>query len=530
MDRNEFDAKEPCHAPSHLERIDQLRAGQHPREALQRGVAQDGALQPDRQPQRHPHQAAAGVGRRRHRGARTSRSSRATSSTRATYVVITDDELAALDPEAQPHRSTSRSSSTWSTSTRSTTTAPTTWPPTRPPKPYALLAEAMERAEQGRHRPVRDAHEAVPGRHPAERRQAAAVDDGLRRRGQRPGGDPRARRASTASSSPTKELAMAAPAGRLAVRRASMPTKFHDTYREGCSSSSTRKAAGRGGRDRRTAAPTAAEVIDLMAALEASVAAAKQARTRHPTARPMEADDETAETSAARRPLQDVRPEAGKKSARRRRPPRRRPSGAGQEGPGEGGTHPEVGLAPRPWRRRRPRSRSTATSSSCQQPRQGALPRDGVHQGRGDRLLRPHRPDHAAATWRPVRDPAALPERGRRRRRSSRSGARRTGRTSSRWRPGPATATGAIEYCGSTIGPPWSGRPTWPRSSCTRPWPGPTTSRPRPWWCSTSTREPRPPSPSARRWRSTSATCSTGSAWSCSPRRPAPRACSSTCR
>ena len=56
--------------PAHLERLDQLRAGQRAREALLRREPQVGQLQPDRQPHRQPHQVPEGVGRRRERGAR----------------------------------------------------------------------------------------------------------------------------------------------------------------------------------------------------------------------------------------------------------------------------------------------------------------------------------------------------------------------------------------------------------------------------------------------------------------------------
>jgi DNA end-binding protein Ku len=60
--------------------------------------------------------------------------------------------------------------------------------------------------------------------------------------------------------------------------------KFHDTYREAVLELIEKKASGE-----EVIAPAAAaepdKVVDLMAALEASVAAAKQARQRHPTGR-----------------------------------------------------------------------------------------------------------------------------------------------------------------------------------------------------------------------------------------------------
>ena len=62
------------------------------------------------------------------------------------------------------------------------------------------------------------------------------------------------------------------------------PDKFHDTYREAVLELIERKASGE-----EIVAPAAeaepAKVVDLMAALEASVAAAKDARKRHPTGR-----------------------------------------------------------------------------------------------------------------------------------------------------------------------------------------------------------------------------------------------------
>ena len=70
------------------------------------------------------------------------------------------------------------------------------------------------------------------------------------------------------------------------------PDKFHDTYREAVLELIDRKASG----DETVATPLSEDepdkVIDLMAALEASVAAAKQARGRHPTGRAAEADAE----------------------------------------------------------------------------------------------------------------------------------------------------------------------------------------------------------------------------------------------
>lgn len=63
------------------------------------------------------------------------------------------------------------------------------------------------------------------------------------------------------------------------------PSKYRDTYREAVLELIERKAAGETEIITAPAAPAAEKVIDLMAALEASVAAAKEARARHPSSR-----------------------------------------------------------------------------------------------------------------------------------------------------------------------------------------------------------------------------------------------------
>jgi DNA end-binding protein Ku len=72
------------------------------------------------------------------------------------------------------------------------------------------------------------------------------------------------------------------------------PEKYHDSYREALLELIEAKATG----EQVTVeaeAPRQDTVVDLMAALEASVAAAKEARKRHPTARPVEHRDGAAE-------------------------------------------------------------------------------------------------------------------------------------------------------------------------------------------------------------------------------------------
>ena len=120
-------------ATSDLERSDQLRPGEHPGQALQRGLAQDRALPPDRRRVGPAHPAEArepGLGRGgplreprqglRDRPRPLRDRSRPRSSTRSR-------------PRRRA-RSTSRTSWTSTRSTRSSTTTPTTWCPTRAPR------------------------------------------------------------------------------------------------------------------------------------------------------------------------------------------------------------------------------------------------------------------------------------------------------------------------------------------------------------------------------------------------------------
>jgi DNA end-binding protein Ku len=110
---------------------------------------------------------------------------------------------------------------------------------------------------------------------------------------------------------PEKELAMAA---QLIESLASdfEPDKFHDTYREAVLELIEKKASGE-----EIIAPAAeeepAKVVDLMAALEASVAAAKDARKRHPTGR--EGDGAAADGEAPPKRARATKKKAAAKSA-----------------------------------------------------------------------------------------------------------------------------------------------------------------------------------------------------------------------
>ncbi len=81
------------------------------------------------------------------------------------------------------------------------------------------------------------------------------------------------------------------------------PEKHSDTYRNAVMELIERKAAGETDLVPVATAPSNDKVIDLLAALEASVKAAKDARTRHPAARADHAsDDEAADAEVAAKP------------------------------------------------------------------------------------------------------------------------------------------------------------------------------------------------------------------------------------
>ena len=97
-----------------------------------------------------------------------------------------------------------------------------------------------------------------------------------------------------------KELAMAAPARRVARRRLRARAASRTPTARPCSSSSRRRRRAR--RSWRTVSQIQPDkVVDLMAALEASVAAAKEARKRHPTAHEADADTRAPAAKKARK-------------------------------------------------------------------------------------------------------------------------------------------------------------------------------------------------------------------------------------
>ena len=132
------------------------------------------------------------------------------------------------------------------------------------------------------------------------------------------------------------------------------PDQYHDTHREQVLDLIERKAAGEE-IIAAPAAPAAEKVVDLMAALEASVAAAKESRKRHPTNR---SSDEVAAES--RRP------------SRRPSPSARPPASASRP-------EPRWPMADEP---RRPPSSSTVNGSSCRTWTRSSIPRAGSPRAR----------------------------------------------------------------------------------------------------------------------------------------------------
>ena len=100
------------------------------------------------------------------------------------------------------------------------------------------------------------------------------------------------------------------------------PEKHKDTYREAVLELIERKAAGE--ETVSVAAPDEepGSVVDLMAALEASVAAAKQARTRHPTAKkaPAKKKSATKKKAAAKKKSTTKKASSKKASAKKKTP------------------------------------------------------------------------------------------------------------------------------------------------------------------------------------------------------------------
>jgi len=211
-----------------------------------------------------------------------------------TYVIVTDEELAALDPKAvrtididefvdQSDIDPIFYDSAYYLA------------PDKAVKPYALLARAMEDADKvGIAHFVMRTKQYLAAIRPKDGRlmlSTMVYADEVNEPAEIPELEDM-----TGVELSDRELAMAS---QLIDSLAAdfEPEKFQDTYRHAVLALIERKASGE-----EIVAPVADEqpdrVVDLMAALEASVAAAKQARGRHPTALPADEDEGEGETAA----------------------------------------------------------------------------------------------------------------------------------------------------------------------------------------------------------------------------------------
>lgn len=200
------------------------------------------------------------------------------------YVTVSDEELAALDPEAGRLIDILEFVDLADIDPLLYDSAYYLVPDEATAKPYKLLAAAMEQTGKvGIARFVMRTKQYLAAVRPKDGRlllSTMVYDDEVVRPEEIGGFDALARVEVTA-----KELAMAEQLiGSLAEEFA--PEKFHDTYRNSVIELIERKAAGETDLVPVATAPSNDKVIDLLAALEASVKAAKDARTRHPAARP----------------------------------------------------------------------------------------------------------------------------------------------------------------------------------------------------------------------------------------------------
>jgi DNA end-binding protein Ku len=197
------------------------------------------------------------------------------------YVVITEDELAALDPEAQRTIDIEEFVDLEDIDPVYFDNSYYLAPDPATVKPYALLARTMEQeGKVGIAKFVMRQKQYLAAIRPKDGRLVLStlvypdeIND--------PEEIPELEKAETVDVS-DKELAMAA---QLVESLASEwdPDQFEDTYRGQVMDLVERKAAGETDVVVATEAPPREKVVDLMAALEASVKEAKESRTRHPT-------------------------------------------------------------------------------------------------------------------------------------------------------------------------------------------------------------------------------------------------------
>lgn len=224
------------------------------------------------------------------------------------YVVLSDDELAALDPEASRAIEIEQFVDLADIDPVYYDAAYLVAPDPATVKPYALLCKAMEESGKvGIARFVMRTKQYLAAIRPMDGKLALStmvyadeVND--------PASIPEIEAAAGVEVG-DKELKMA----RQLVESLSEPwdpSVFHDTYREQVMDLIERKAAGKTELVEAPAAASSDKVVDLMAALEASVAAAKEARQRHPTGHDADASADGDGPAEAGAGADELKPEA----------------------------------------------------------------------------------------------------------------------------------------------------------------------------------------------------------------------------
>jgi DNA end-binding protein Ku len=220
------------------------------------------------------------------------------------YVTVTDEELAALDPEAGRLIDILEFVDLVDIDPLLYDSAYYLVPDEATAKPYKLLATAMEQTGKvGIARFVMRTKQYLAAVRPKDGRlllSTMVYDDEVVRPDEIGGFD-----ALTRVEVTDKELAMAEQLI-ASLAEEFEPDKHHDTHRNAVIELIERKAAGETDIVPVATAPSNDKVIDLLAALEASVKAAKDARTRHPAARSDHAaeaadDDEDATSKPVRK-------------------------------------------------------------------------------------------------------------------------------------------------------------------------------------------------------------------------------------
>jgi DNA end-binding protein Ku len=201
-----------------------------------------------------------------------------------TYVQVTEDELAQVMPRAQRTIDLEEFVDLAEIDPVFYDAAYYLVPEKAAVKPYALLSEAMDRAEKvGIARFVMRSKEYVAAIRARDRKLVLSTmvyADELNSVDDLPEIE-----SSADTQLSDKEVAMATQLVESLAAEFE-PEKYRDTYRDQLLELIDRKASGE---TQVAPAPAAADdtrVVDLLAALEASVAAAKESRERHPTARP----------------------------------------------------------------------------------------------------------------------------------------------------------------------------------------------------------------------------------------------------